>query len=158
MAYKKVCKICGSAFESESRNTRYCSEKCAKKGEKKAYRRRKIKAIHKESYTMDKEINQVIQRAYKLSRDIALMFLPQVCSCVEKDHVCDGDLEVHHIDHNPLNMQVSNLRWLCKKAHAQLHSQEEDCDLLAELKAFLAIKEQHNIRLRNKDKSTSQEA
>lgn len=150
MSYQKTCKICGKGFESDSRNTRYCSEQCAKRGAKKAHRRRKIKAINRASYASDKELNQIVQRAYKLSRDIAIMFLEQKCSCNDPDHVCDGDLEVHHIDHNPFNMQISNLRWLCKKAHSQLHSQEEDCDFLAELKSYKLIKEQSEIRSRNK--------
>lgn len=48
-----------------------------------------------------------------------------------------------------LNMSPSNLRWLCVKAHAELHSQEEDVDLLNELKAYTTIKEQTEIRERN---------
>ena len=37
MAYSKTCKICGKSFESDSKNTVYCSDKCAKRGAKKAY-------------------------------------------------------------------------------------------------------------------------
>ena len=152
MAYQKTCQICSKAFESESRNTRYCCEACAARGAKKAHRRRKLKAIRSEGYASEKEINQLIQRAYTLSRDIAKMFIPQECSCTDSDHVCEGELECHHIDHNPLNMAPSNLRWLCKKAHAELHSKEEDCDFMGELKAYKLIKEQADIRTRNKSK------
>ena len=150
MAYQKTCVICGNSFESESRNTRYCCEACAAKGAKKASRRRKLKSIRSESYASDKEINQLVQRAYTLSREIATMFIPKECSCTDHGHVCEGDLECHHIDHNPFNMHPSNLRWLCKKAHAELHSREEDCDFMGELKAYKLIKEQKEIRGRNK--------
>lgn len=156
MAYTKTCKICGKEFESDSRNTRYCSEKCSKRGAKKAYRSRKMKAINRATYASDKEINQLVQRVYKLSREIAEMFLPKECSCDDPNHICEGPLEVHHIDHCPMNLQVSNLRWLCKKAHAQLHSQEEDCDFIGELKAYRTIKEQKEIRDRNKIKQESE--
>ena len=46
MAFTKKCKICGATFESDSRNTVYCSDKCAKRGAKKAYRSRKMKHIN----------------------------------------------------------------------------------------------------------------
>lgn len=155
MSYIKTCKICGKEFESESRNTRYCSDKCSKRGAKRAYRSRKMKAINKSTYASDKEINQIVQRVYKPSRELAEMFLPKECTCDEPNHVCDGQLEVHHIDHDPTHLNPSNLKWLCKKAHAQLHSMEEDCDFLGELKAYRTIKEQKEIRDRNRIKQES---
>ena len=89
MAYSKTCKICGKAFESESRNTIYCSDKCSKRGAKKAYRSRKMKHINAVRRGDDKELESLLATAYKLSRDVAKMCLHKVCSCTDKDHVCD---------------------------------------------------------------------
>lgn len=156
MTFTKVCKICNKEFESESRNTSYCSDKCAKRGAKKAYRRRKMKHINSPTYKDDKEIMKLVSKARAVSREIATAFLPIKCSCTDPNHECDGELQCHHIDHNPFNMHPSNLRWLCTKAHAALHAKEEDCNILEEMKAFAKIKEQAEIRARNKEKQSSQ--
>lgn len=152
MTYQKTCKICKKEFESESRNTLYCCDKCAKRGAKRAYRSRKMKRIRSTDYVTEKEIDKIIKKAYALSREIGEMFLNKKCMCIEPGHVCEGEIELHHIDHCPMNMHPSNLIWLCKKAHVHLHSLEEDCDFPGELKSFLIIKEQSNIRKRNNDK------
>ena len=87
MTYQKTCAICGKSFESKARNTRDCSDACIARGAKKAHRRRKLKAIRSESYSSDKEISQLVQRAYTLSREIATMFIPKECSCTDSNHV-----------------------------------------------------------------------
>ena len=149
MAYSKTCKICGKAFESESRNTIYCSDKCSKRGAKKAYRSRKMKHINAVRRGDDKEIEGLIAAAYKLSRDVAKMCLVKKCACTDTNHVCDGELHCHHIDHNPLNCHPSNLIWLCEKAHNEIHAIEEDCSIMDELKAYVTIRKQSEIRERN---------
>lgn len=158
MTFHKTCKICGNEFESESRNKSYCSDKCAKRGAKKAAKRRKMKSNFSEEHATEKSLDKLVQRAYVLSREIAIALIPQKCSCTDPNHVCDKELQVHHIDHNPLNMSPSNLRWLCVKAHAELHSQEEDVDLLNELKAYATIKEQTEIRERNLERQRKKAA
>lgn len=161
MSFTKTCKICGSTFESDARNTIYCSDKCAKRGAKKAYRSRKMKHINAVRRGDDKEIENLISAAYKLSREVAKMCLIKKCSCTDKDHVCDGELHVHHKDHCVLNCHPSNLVWLCEKAHNQIHSQEEDCSIESEIKAYVTIRKQSEIRERNlkkqieKQKSTA---
>lgn len=149
MTYSKVCKICKKEFESDSRNTCYCSDKCAKRGAKKAAKRRKMKANFSDEHNTEKSLDKLIQRAYILSREIALALIPQKCSCTDTNHICDGELQCHHINHFVLDMRPQNLRWLCAKAHSELHTREEDCSNLDELKAFLTIKEQEDIRVRN---------
>ena len=149
MTYTKTCKICGCTFESEARNTRYCSEKCAKRGAKKAYRSRKMKHINAVRRGDEKEIENLITSARALSREVAKLCLVKKCACKDPDHVCEGSLVCHHIDHNPLNMDPSNLMWLCEKAHNEIHTQEEDCSVNDEISAYITIRKQAEIRERN---------
>lgn len=157
MAYNKTCKICGKEFESEARNTCYCSDKCAKKGAKKAYRSRKMKRINSIKNGDDKAIENVISQAYHLSREVAKLTLQKKCSYTDKDHVCEGVLHVHHIDHDPFNCHPSNLCWLCEKAHSSVHAVEEDCSINDEVKAFVVIRKQSEIRDRNAKKRLEKE-
>lgn len=150
--FHKTCKICGCSFDSDARNKVYCSDECAERGKKKATSKRKRNAARRKEYSSDKEVILLINKARALSREIATMLIPMKCSCKSKGHVCDGDLECHHIDHNVFNMHPSNLCWLCKKAHAEVHAAEEDCDMVGEIKAYVKIKEQADIRSRNKAK------
>ena len=152
MAFSKTCKICGTSFESDSRNTIYCSEKCAKRGAKKAYRSRKMKHINAVRRGDDKEVESTVAAAYKLARDVAKLCLIKKCDCTYNGHVCEGELQVHHKDHNPLNNNPSNLQWLCEKAHKEIHSNEEDCSIIDEIKAFVTIRKQSEIRMRNENK------
>lgn len=158
MAYSKTCKICSKEFESSSKNAVYCSDKCAKRGAKKAYRSRKIKHINAVRRGDDKEIELLITSAYKLSRAVAKMCLHKKCMCSDKDHVCHGELHVHHINHNPFHCHPSNLIWLCEKAHHDLHATEEDCSINDEIKAFITIRKQEEIRERNLTKQMSKKA
>lgn len=155
MPFKKTCKICGTEFESDARNTIYCSDKCAKRGAKKAYRSRKMKHINAVRRGDDKEIENVITAAYKLSRDIAKLCLIKKCSCTDPDHVCEGDLHVHHINHLVWDNSPQNLQWLCEKAHHEIHNNEEDCSIIDEMKAFITIRKQEEIRERNLAKQLS---
>lgn len=149
MKFQKTCKICGTSFESNSRNTVYCSDKCAKRGAKKAYRSRKMKHINAVHRGDDQEIDNLITAAYKLSREVAKLCLHKKCSCTDKDHICEGDLQVHHKNHFVLDNSPQNLCWLCEKAHHGIHNQEEDCSIRDEIKAFITIRKQEEIRERN---------
>lgn len=152
MSFKKTCKICGAEFESESKNTKYCSDKCAKRGAKKAYRSRKMKHINAVRRGDDKEIENLFKMAYKLSREVAKLCLVKKCSCTDKDHICSGELHVHHINHLILDNRPQNLQWLCEKAHHEIHSKEEDCSITEEIKAFIIIRKQEETRIRNANK------
>ena len=158
MSYTKTCKICGNTFESESRNTIYCSDKCAKRGAKKAYRSRKMKHINAVRRGDDKEVENIISAAYKLSREVAKLCLIKKCSCTDKDHVCEGELHVHHIDHCIWNNSPQNLQWLCEKAHHKIHSQEENVSIIEEIRAFITIRKQEEIRERNLIKQKKRES
>lgn len=150
MIYIKICKICKNEFETESSNQVYCSKKCRKRGAKKSYRIRKLKHIKSKDYSLDKQIAKLINKAHVLSREVGLLLLPYRCSCQDENHECAGQLELHHRDHNPFNIELSNLQWLCKKAHAEIHSQEEDCNIPNLIKAYLSIK---NVEENNKEAS-----
>jgi phosphomannomutase len=44
--------------------------------------------------------------------------------CTVEDVQCNGRIELHHIDENPLNNNINNLIYLCRKHHMQRHSLE----------------------------------
>jgi len=155
MSFTKICTICGNEFESASNNTKYCSDKCAKRGAKKAYRSRKMKHINAVKHGDDKAIKQLMTDAYRLSRAIAKLCLFKKCMCNKPDHVCEGELQVHHRNHNPFDARPENLCWLCEKAHRELHNNEEDCSIIDETKAYITIRKQEEIRERNKLKQTN---
>lgn len=150
MVFKKKCKICGNDFESESRNTIYCSDKCAKRGAKKVYRSRKMKHINAVKRGDDKEIEILISNAYRLSREVAKMCFIKKCACKDPNHTCEGELVVHHINHLIFDNNPANLMWLCEKAHKEIHNNEEDCSIMDEIKAYIIIRKQSEIRERNK--------
>jgi hypothetical protein len=155
MSFTKICTICGNEFESASNNTKYCSDKCAKRGAKKAYRSRKMKHINAVKRGDDKAIKQLMTDAYRLSRAIAKLCLFKKCMYNKPNHVCEGELQVHHIDHCVWNNSPSNLIWLCEKAHNEIHNNEEDCSIIDETKAYITIRKQEEIRERNKLKQTN---
>lgn len=155
MTFTKVCKICGTEFESESRNKTYCSDKCAKRGAKKSYRSRKMKHINAVRRGDDIEIDNLISNAYKLSREVAKLCLIKKCAFSDKeDHICDNELHVHHIDHDVFNNHPSNLIWVCEKAHNEIHAAEENNSMFDEIKAYITIRKQAEIRERNKLKQS----
>lgn len=160
MTYSKICKICGNTFESESKNAKYCSDSCLKRNAKKARRARKMKHINAVRRGDDKEVDNLIRSAYRLAHESAKLCLHKQCSYKEKDHECSGKLVIHHIDHNVLNNHPSNLMWLCEKAHHEIHSQEYDCSMVDEIKSFITIRKQVEIRKKNlarqKERNNSQ--
>lgn len=150
MPFTKICTICGNEFESASNNTKYCSDKCAKRGAKKAYRSRKMKHINAVKRGDDKAIKQLMTDAYRLSRGIAKLCLFKKCMYNKPGHICEGELQVHHQNHNPFDTRPENLIWLCEKAHNEIHNNEEDCSIIDETKAYITIRKQEEIRERNK--------
>jgi hypothetical protein len=50
-----------------------------------------------------------------------------------------------------------NLCWLCEKAHNELHAKEEDCSIESEIKAYVTIRKQNEIRERNAAKRQSED-
>ena len=158
MMYTKICKICNCSFESDSKNKMYCSDKCAKRGAKKAYRSRKMRHINAVRRGDEKEIDNLIAIARKLARDIAKLTLIKKCSCKDKDHICSGELVVHHINHDCFNCHPSNLMWLCEKAHHELHATEEDVSKIDEIRSFITIRKQAEIRERNLIKQKKRES
>jgi hypothetical protein len=105
----------------------------------------------------DKEIELLIKQSYKLSHEVAKMCLFKKCSCKDSNHICEGQLVLHHIDHNVLNTSPDNLMWVCEKYHHEIHNNEEDCSLTEELKAYVVIRKQSEIRELNRKKRDSTE-
>ena len=55
------------------------------------------------------------------------------------------------------NNSPQNLQWLCEKAHREIHNNEEDCSIIEEVKAFITIRKQAEIRERNLIKQRERE-
>ena len=42
--------------------------------------------------------------------------------------------------------------WVCEKAHNEIHTQKEDCSVVDEIKVYVTIRKQAEIRKRNAEK------
>ena len=95
----RKCILCNKEFDfvkSKNRGKRpniYCSLECAYKGK--------------------------ISTGDSLYRKTAYENFPRSCHFCNKD---DNTLQVHHIDHDRFNNEISNLIILCRKCHVKLHS------------------------------------
>lgn len=118
MKYTKVCKICGSVYESDARGQRYCSEECCQKAQE-INRKLKKQRRSRRSYQHENHVaTSLMVSAYGLARKVAEAFHDKVCAeCGSIEF-----LEVHHKDSNPFNNNPDNLEFLCKKCHAQKHA------------------------------------
>lgn len=85
----------------------------------------KIKIIKKKKKSINKKISKLnnIWKLKSISRKKAreIKWKIYVCeSCLRKDR----KIEIHHIDHNALNNNISNLIWLCDICHYEIHKDE----------------------------------
>lgn len=115
--FQKVCKHCHKPFESESRNTRYCSDSCAKK--RQAY----IKSSRKR-YREIAPVERVRVAAHTLAvrvcqLEIEMNIRKSGCACCGATE----NLQCHHKDLNWLNNSPSNLVMLCNSCHSKTHSE-----------------------------------
>lgn len=119
--FNKLCAYCGREFQSESRNTRYCSKECCDKAQKRKTKVNKAREVRRRRYDQTREIQLLLATSYRAAERMAFLTLEKKCACnglIEKD----GPLELHHKDGNPLNNSPSNLVWLTKSKHAKLHT------------------------------------
>lgn len=144
--YQKVCKYCGSEFESTARNTRYCSKVCSDKAQEINIRKTKKRRTKRKEYSLNKKVNNTLSYAYKTAHKVAELFLiPKVCNCsaYNFDTPCTGDLELNHKDLNPFNNNPNNLEYLCKHHHARYHAEVVgDVNVVAEYQSLI----ESNIR------------
>ena len=121
--WKKKCTICGKVYETTSRGQKFCSNECCKKSQVKRRKQQK-------EYNSTKEVVRISARSHSLGVAVLeqlykLGVIEWECECG-----CTEGLQVHHIDFNWLNNTPSNLKLVCPKCHAAIHSTVE-----AELKA-----------------------
>ena len=93
--YKKVCKYCGSGYESDSRNQRYCSTDCCEKAQVVLKKKTKKRAVKRKEYDKNKEINRALSVAHNLCEKVFELFrIPRVCMCKELglEGECSGQL------------------------------------------------------------------
>lgn len=108
MAYKKTCRHCGKEFESEARNTKFCSEECQKR------KARKIKQRRKE-YNETREAQRMVAACYSLARRVAEEFVP-----IPEDFR-GLKIEVHHRNGNIFDNRPENLEWVTIDLHKIRH-------------------------------------
>lgn len=112
--YHKTCKCCGKEFESEARNTRYCSQACCDKMQKVGKAKAKKCAKRRKAYDEDKELQRLIGRAYSLTQAIGEL-LPK------PDDFSEETYELHHGLCDPFNMNPLQLFWAKKGDHERYH-------------------------------------
>lgn len=116
--YTKKCVCCKKIYGSNARGQRFCSPQCQKNYAKRLKEDRRF-------YSERKELMRIKARAHALAVEIKRFRLHQA----NKEFVCEvcgeSAVEVHHKDLNFLNNTPSNLICLCKKCHAQAHSEAE---------------------------------
>lgn len=129
--YKKICKYCNKEYESDSRNQRYCSDKCCAKAQEKNYKVKKTRARKRREYSKTQEIQRALAQAYTLAHKVAEAFgIPKVCycklngECDQEGNECSGELELHHEDSNPFNNSPWNLHYYCAKHHKVEHTKK----------------------------------
>lgn len=118
--YTKTCLCCKKKYGSNARGQRFCSQACQKRYSSKQKNERKF-------YSETKELMRIKARAHSLAVEIKEFWFHQQgleCEC-ECCGASDTALEVHHKDRNFLNNTPENLEMLCKKCHAQRHSDAE---------------------------------
>ena len=97
--YEKVCVICGKIYGSDARGQRYCSPECVAVGQEKVKMVNKKRQTRRKYQRSNHEEVKLMSQAYQLARAVAEKFFKHECAnCGETE-----DLEVHHIDRNPLN-------------------------------------------------------
>ena len=136
--YNKKCRYCGKEFESESRNTRYCSTDCCDKAQTKMKKVKKQRERKRTLYHEDKDVSRLVSRAYALSQDMAEIFIPKVCADPDcechKLPVIEVEFELHHKDCNPFHITFENMEWRCEKAHKRVHTTLPNVNMLEVLK------------------------
>lgn len=129
--FKKTCKYCDKEFESESRNTRYCSDECCQKAQKKRVSQNKTRKRKRQEYDENREINRALSVAYNLAHKVADLYeIPKVCCHQHLEGECKGDLQLHHHDSNPFNNSPWNLGWSCNGHHMKHHTLTKDVNMV----------------------------
>jgi endogenous inhibitor of DNA gyrase (YacG/DUF329 family) len=108
------CAGCGKEAQTSGSRPRkkYCSMECKSIGAQNIKERRakqKQSAIKKRGFIKGRDLKKQLKLIRNLYCD--------VCNYKEYDFC----LDVHHLDHNPLNNEISNLAVLCCICHRKLH-------------------------------------
>jgi len=101
----RQCKYCGNDFSFCKSRAKYfkkifCSLKCSNK-----------------SQSSGRKDSQFIHGKGRY-RKIAFQNLPNICSFCKKTK---KHMDIHHIDHNRSNNEISNLTILCRSCHLKYH-------------------------------------
>lgn len=131
--FTKKCKYCDKEFESEARNTRYCSLTCCSKAQQKQRKIKQVRKRKRKEYSENVEINRVLSAAYTLAKKVSDLFdLDRTCHCQEfyLEGDCTEDIQLHHRNFNPFDNRPENLIWLCTSHHAKLHSNSNDVNII----------------------------
>lgn len=116
--WSKECPVCHKRFETTSRTQKFCTDVCCKKAQTRKRRQQK-------EYNETKEIQRLSARAHSLAVEtmeqlVRLGLVEKKCVCG-----CTEGLQVHHINLRWLDARPENLKWVCPKCHATIHSELE---------------------------------
>lgn len=131
MSYTKICRFCGKEFQSEARNTRYCSQDCCDKANVKNRKIKKSRAVRNKQRKENEVENRLLTRAYSLTSFVAESFNLPSCNC----EFCKGDSEKypnenHHKNLNPLDNTPNNIIRVCNHRHKIIHNQMPDINMV----------------------------
>lgn len=126
----RQCAFCGKDFEVKKWKRKYCSSECSKKAwlqteEGKAYKKAKdarynakpeVKERKNQSFILHWHSDKSLRERMR-SRKYALKAFPDAQPC----SICGNPIsERHHPDYG----KPTEIVWLCKKHHEELHSKE----------------------------------
>jgi len=114
LKYIKFCTICGKKFETFSKNTKHCSDKCIAEDR------------HRESYKDFLENNEKYCRANYTPKNFKKEFLKEqdnvcaICGCKPEHNGKPLVFILDHIDGDASNNKRENLRMICPNCDSQL--------------------------------------
>jgi hypothetical protein len=114
----RICIFCGIEYKPTSTVQKICGSRECKQ---KLKRRSALTYYYKNSETIYEKSKPYCKKKY--SRQKALRLVKKL-NWEMKCSVCGDNknkIDVHHIDKNPFNNEISNLTLLCRFCHAKLH-------------------------------------
>lgn len=126
----KPCVRCNTMFLPQNAAVRFCGRECAS--------RVHAAAMAGEGNPRWKDgvfASRVKPHVTRRFRELRPMVMRRDGECCV---LCQAvaDLQVHHIDENPLNNRVSNLVTLCRSCHMKTHFSAQSATLSAQLKTY----------------------
>lgn len=139
--FKKFCHLvsCTKAFESDSRNEKYCTDECKLAAKKRGHSRHK----RRRSYFRDVDNRRAQSMSRSQAREQTISEDAFSC-CVRCGKMSiAANLECHHRDGNPFNNDKDNRVLVCHPCHAKSDNEwrksKEDNSPIPEMRNFMLV-------------------